>query len=51
MVKYRKIVWRYYMEGKEQNYVYIIVLKKEELKEIVKQNNEISNIIKKENLK
>lgn len=39
------------MEGKEQNYVYIIVLKKEELKEIVKQNNEISNIIKKENLK
>lgn len=37
------------MEGKKQNYV--IVLKKEELKEIIKSSNISNNIIKKENLK
>lgn len=37
------------MEGKKQNYV--IVLKKEELKEIIKSSNIRNNIIKKENLK
>lgn len=39
------------MEEKKQNYVYIIVLKKEELKEILKQNSKGNNIIIKENLK
>lgn len=37
------------MEGKKQNYV--IVLKNEELKEIIKSSNISNNIIKKENLK
>lgn len=37
------------MEEKETNYV--IVLKKEELKEIIKSSNISNNIIKKENLK
>lgn len=37
------------MEEKEHSYV--IVLKKEELKEILKQSNERNRIIKKENLK
>lgn len=49
MVKYSKMVWRYYMEEKKTNYV--IVLKKEELKEIIKSSNISNNIIKKENLK
>lgn len=43
------MVWRYYMEEKKTNYV--IVLKKEELKEIIKSSNIGNNIIKKENLK
>lgn len=51
MVKYRKIVWRYYMEEKKKSYVNIIVLKKEELKEITKQNNKGNRTITKENLK
>lgn len=37
------------MEEKKTNYV--IVLKKEELKEIIKSSNISNNIIKKENLK
>lgn len=37
------------MEKKQENYV--IVLKKEELKEIIKSNNIRNNKIKKENLK
>lgn len=37
------------MEEKKTNYV--IVLKKEELKEIIKSSNIRNNIIKKENLK
>jgi len=49
MLKYSKIVWRYYMEKEKQNCV--IVLKKEELKEILKHNNKGNNIINKENLK
>lgn len=35
----------------EKGYNYVIVLKKEELKEILKQSNERNRIIKKENLK
>lgn len=39
------------MEEKEKGYVNIIVLKKEELKEIIKQNKKGNKIITKENLK
>lgn len=39
------------MEGKRKSYVNIIVLKKEELREIIKQNKKGSKIITKENLK
>lgn len=39
------------MEKKKKSYVNIIVLKKEELKEIIKQNKKGNNIIARENLK
>lgn len=39
------------MEEKKKSYVNIIVLKKEELKEIIEQNQKGNKIITKENLK
>jgi len=39
------------MEEKKKSYVNIIVLKKEELKEIIEQNKKGNKIITKENLK